>query len=67
MHHKVKTLIRVNKKYIYFHQIINLFSLKMLRALIGLSKILLTNGAGINTSYGLQSLRTFLVNFQNVY
>ena len=39
----------------------------MLRALIDLSKILLTNGAGINTSYGLQSLRTFLVNFQNVY
>ena len=63
MHHKVKTLIRVNKKCFLFHQIMSVFSLKTLRALIDPNKILLTNCACINASSGFQTLKTFLVNF----
>ena len=43
------------------------FSLKTDQNYLGLSKIMLANGANNSAVYSFQTLRTFLVNFQNVW
>ena len=50
-----------------FFKIMSFFSLKTDENCLGLSKFMLTNGADNSAVHSVQTLRTFLVNFQNVW
>ena len=51
----------------FFFKVMSCFSLKTDQNCLGLSKIVLANGADNSAVHSFQTLRTFLVNFQNVW
>ena len=50
-----------------FFKIMSFFALKTDQHCLGLSKVMLANGADNSAVHSFQTLRTFLVNFQNVW